>query len=230
MCNFYSRHKDPRRLEIELEVDEQTLPNLQPVYVMRPTDTTHVVAVGREGKRKFVPMRWGLVPWWSNDVKTGLTMFNARSESIMEKRAFSEPFIKGHRCLVPVDGFFEFSGPRGGKQPHYFKPKDDRVMTFAGLWETWRGPKGGEPLPEPLLSYTIATCAPNAVVEPIHDRMPVLLTEKRHWDLWLSKDTAPEEVMKLLRPVPDDLLETFKATRDLLRVKEPGPELLDPIQ
>ena len=85
-------------------------------------------------------------------------------------------------------------------------------------------------MPEPLLSYTIATCAPNAVVEPIHDRMPVLLTEKRHWDLWLSKDTAPEEVMKLLRPVPDDLLETFKATRDLLRVKEPGPELLDPIQ
>lgn len=91
MCNFYSRHKDPRRLEVELEVDEPTLPNLRPVYVMRPTDVTYVVAVGKEGKRKFVPMRWGLVPWWSNDVKMGLTMFNARSELIMEKRAFRDP-------------------------------------------------------------------------------------------------------------------------------------------
>ena len=66
---------------------------------------------------------------------------------------------------MPCDGFFEFTGPKGQKQPHLFKPKDDRIMAFASLWETGRGPQG-KPLPEPLLSFSIATTAPNATVAP----------------------------------------------------------------
>lgn len=224
MCNYYSRRRDPSRLVIDLHVKGE-LPNMEPRYVVRPTNTERVVAVGQDGERHLVPMRWGLVPPWAPDVKTGLTMFNARSETIPVKASFKSPFTKGRRCLVPVDGFFEFSGEKGHKQPWYIKPRDDRLMTFAGLWESWRGPKG-----DPLLSYTIATTEPNAVLASIHDRMPVLLTEPAQWDLWLDPKADLAEVTAFLRPAPDDLLEAIPVTRELLKIKDPGPEILAPVQ
>jgi putative SOS response-associated peptidase YedK len=143
----------------------------------------------------------------------------------MDKPTFAGPFTSGKRCLVPCDGFFEFTGPKGQKQPHLFKPRDDRVMAFAGIWDSWRGPKDA-PLAEPLLSFSIATCAPNATVAPIHDRMPVLFTREAEWDAWLDPQAIPEELRKMLVPANDDLLETYSVTRDLLRIREPGPELL----
>jgi len=225
MCNYYDRHRDPRNLQAMFRFPE--LPNMEPRYVVRPTNTERVV-IWQNGGRHLVSMRWGLVPFWTNDVKTGLTMYNAQSETILEKRSFSEPLRRGRRCLVPVDGFFEFTGERGGKQPHYFKPRDDRMMAFAGLWESWRGPLDA-PLDEPLLSFTFATCAPNAVVVPIRSRMPVLLSTPEEWDAWLSPDAEPLALTDLLRPAPDVLLETFPVTRELLKIKEPGPEVLMPV-
>lgn len=173
-------------------------------------------------------MRWGLIPAWAKDIKTGLTTTNGRAETITEKPMYHQPFRKGRRCLAPVDGFFEFTGPKGHKQPHLFRPRDGRIMALAGLWEQWRGPKEA-PLPEPLLSYTIATTAANATMAPVHDRMPVLLTTPEQWDLWLSLDADETDLLALLHPASDDLLETFPVTRELLKLKEPGAEVLAPI-
>ena len=223
MCNYYSRHREPRNLQGAFKFPE--LPNMEPRYLVRPTNLESVVAIGKDGGRHLVPMRWGLVPPWAKDLKTGLTLFNARSESILDKRTFAVPFAKGRRCLVPVDGFFEFTGPKGAKQPIYFRPRDGRIMAFAGLWESWRGSKE-EPLEEPLLSYTIATAAANATVAPYHDRMPVLFTRAEEFDAWLDQKAAPERVAKLLVPAPDDLLEAHAVTRELLKIKQPGPEVL----
>jgi len=156
----------------------------------------------------------------------GLTLFKAKAETILEKRVFSEPFNRGRRCLVSVDGFSEFTDEHGKKQPHYFKPKDDRVMAFAGLWESWRGPIGA-PLPEPSLSYTFATTEPNAAVAPIHNRMPVLLIKQAQWDTWLSRSAMPEELIELLRPAPDDLLETYPVARDLPKLKDLSSSFLE---
>ena len=230
MCNYYSRHRPPRNLQAAWHFPEET--NLQPRYVIRPTTIESVVAIGgKDGGRHLTPMRWGLIPSWAKDLKTGLTMFNARAETIAEKPSFKGPLTKGRRCLVPVDGFFEFSGEKGAKQPHYIKPKDDRPMAFTGLWESWSGPKhpGADAdmtAHGPILSYTFATCAPNAVVAPIHDRMPVLLTEPAQWDLWLDPKAELEPLLALLNPAPDDLLEAFMVTRDLLKIKDPGAEVL----
>ncbi len=110
---------------------------------------------------------------------------------------------RGHRCLVPCDGFFEFTGPKRQKQPWLFKPKDDRVMAFAGLWDQWKGPKDAPqdlPLAPPLLSFSIATCAPNATVAPIHNRMPVLFTREAEWDAWLHPGADLDELHKMLAP------------------------------
>ena len=226
MCNFFTRHREPRNLQAAFRFPE--LPNDPPRYVVRPTDTERVVAVGKDGGRHAVPMRWGLVPYWARDVKTGLTLFNWRSESVSDKGAFAEPFARGHRCLVPCDGFFEFTGEKGKKQPYLFAPKDGGVMAFAGLWEQWRGPRDA-PLAEPLLSFSIATCAPNATVAPYHNRMPVLLRDAAQWDAWLDPAATPDGVRPLLAPAPDDYLAVAAVTRDLLRIKEPGPDVLRPV-
>ncbi len=226
MCNFFTRYRalnDMRRAFKFLE-----LPNHQPRYVVRPTDSEHVVAIGRDGARHFVAMRWGLVPNGATDVKTGLTLFNWRSEDVAARRAFAEPFRRGRRCLVPCDGFFEFTGARGSKQPYLFKPKDDRVMAFAGLWEQWHGPKDA-PLAAPLLSFSIATTSPNASVAPYHNRMPVLFTDEAAWNSWLDPRATPEVLRDLLAPADDDLLAAVPVMRDLLKIKDPGAEVLLPV-
>ena len=190
-----------------------------------PTDIERVVAIGKDGARHAVAMRWGLVPWWAKDIKTGLTLFNWQSETVTTKNAFAEPFRRGHRCLVPCDGFFEFTGERGKKQPWLFRSCDRGVMAFAGLWEQWRGPPEAR-LAEPLLSFSIATCAPNAMVAPIHDRMSVAFAEPAAWDAWLRPDASPDEIREWLVPAADELLEAVPVPRDLLRIKEPGPDVL----
>jgi putative SOS response-associated peptidase YedK len=101
-------------------------------------------------------------------------------------------------------------------------------MAFAGLWERWRGPKRA-PLAEPLLPFSIATFVPNATVARHHDRMPVLFTSESQWDAWLTADAAPQELHQILRSAVEDLLDAIPVSGDLLRVKEQGPELLEPI-
>jgi putative SOS response-associated peptidase YedK len=87
---------------------------------VRPTDTERVVAVGKDGGRNAVPMRWGLVPWWAKEVKTGFMLFNWQSETMIGKNAFVELFARGRPCLVPCDGLFGFTGAKGEKQPLSF--------------------------------------------------------------------------------------------------------------
>ena len=227
MCNYYSRHRPAWDLQRAFGFVDP-VPNLEPRYVVRPTDAEHVIAIGKDGARHFPAMRWGLVPPASPDIKTGLTLFNARAETIREKRIFAEPFAKGRRCLVAVDGFYEFTGPKGAKQPHLFRPKGSRVMAFAGLWESWRI-RGAVPSDPPLLSYTFITTEPNAIAAPIHNRMPVVFTDTLWWDAWLDPASHPDELIKMLQPAPDDLLEVFPVTRDLLKIKTPDASVLEPV-
>ena len=226
VCNFFTRYREPRNIQAAFRFPE--LPNDPPRWVVRPTDTERVVSVGKDGQRHSVPMRWGLVPYWAKNLKAGPTTFNYRSEEFTSKAAFTGPWERGYRCLVPCDGFFEFTGEQGSKQPWLFRPKDGRLMAFAGIWDSWTGPKE---LPlVPLLSFSIATCAPNATVAPIHNRMPVLLTEEWEWDAWLATGPMPDEMRQmLLAPALDDLLEAFPVSRDLLRTKEPTADILVPI-
>ena len=157
----------------------------------------------------------------AKDVKTGLTMFNARDDSILTKSSFTKPFMAGRRCLVPLDGFIESSGPDGKKTHHYFRPRDGRLLAFAGLWESWRGPKDA-PLEQPLLSYTFVTTEPNDFVRRVHNRMPVLLSEPAQWATWLSPMASTDDLMALLKPAPDDLLEVHTADPTILK-RNVGP-------
>ena len=102
-------------------------------------------------------------------------------------------------------------------------------MAFAGLWESWRG-QPEAPLEQPLLTYTFITTEPNGIAAPIHNRMPVVLTDPAAWNAWLDKEARPDELIKMLCPADDDLLEVFPVTRDLLKMKAPEASILEPLR
>jgi putative SOS response-associated peptidase YedK len=192
-----------------------------PRYNVAPTDEVYAVAEA-EGRRRLGLVRWGLVPPWADSPRVGARMINARAETLVEKDVFRTPLAR-RRCLVPADGFYEWTkAPGGGKQAWHLRPRDGGVLAFAGLWGSWR-PRGGG---ERLVSATIVTTEANATVAPVHDRMPVCLPPPA-WDEWLDprNDDLPA-LTSLLVPAPEDLLEVRPIVNLVGNVANDGPELL----
>ncbi len=173
--------------------------NTQPRYNVSPTDPIDTI-VERDGQRELVSMRWGLVPrWWSKTIKdVKMATFNARAETVETKPFFRDAF-KRTRCLIPVSGYYEWQDTPGGKQPWYFTARDGSpALTVAGLWDEWKNRETGER----LKSRTMIITEPNDFVAEVHDRTPVLLTEKQ-FEPWLSGEAG----MEYLKPGPNDFLQ-----------------------
>lgn len=176
--------------------------NLKPRYNIAPTQ--QVLAVRRAAggpDRKLARLRWGLIPSWAKDLAIGNRLINARAETVAEKPAFRAAF-RSRRCLVPADGFYEWRKTNGRKQPYHFSLPESEVFAIAGLWEAWRSGAG-----EKIESVTLVTTDANAIVAPIHGRMPVIL-DPADYETWLTLvATDPEELRKLMRPwVPDRMV------------------------
>jgi putative SOS response-associated peptidase YedK len=193
-----------------------------PRWNVAPTDEVDAVAEA-DGRRRVGRVRWGLVPPWADSPKVGARMINARAETLLDKDVFRRP-LERRRCLVPADGFYEWTAKAGGgKQAWHLRPRSGGVLAFAGLWESWR-PRGSDG--ERVVSATIVTTAANATVTPVHDRMPVCLPAGV-WDDWL--DPANDDLLaltSLLAPAPEDLLEVRPVGPAVGNVANDGPELL----
>ena len=116
-------------------------PPLAPRYNIAPTQPVLAVRADTADGRRADLLPWGLIPPWSPDPTVGAKMFNARSETVAEKPAFREAFAQ-RRCVVPVDGFYEWRKVGKGRHPHYFSRTDGRLLALAGLWERWEYPGG----------------------------------------------------------------------------------------
>ncbi len=151
--------------------------------------------------------RWGLIPSWAKDPGIGNKLINARSETVSEKPAFREAY-KRRRCLVIADGFFEWQKlPARGKQPYYFKLKDDQPFAFAGLYEHWRGADD-----RVINSCTLLTTQANDILRPVHDRQPVML-HRVDYDLWLDTDVRHVELLQeLFRPYPAEEMTSYQVS------------------
>jgi putative SOS response-associated peptidase YedK len=153
-------------------------------------------------QRELSLLRWGLIPFWAEDPKIGYSTINARAETVATKPSFREA-VKKRRCLVVADGFYEWQKTDGQKQPYLIHLKDNSPFAFAGLWERW---KRGE---QAIESCSIIVTEPNAVLEPIHDRMPVILSPD-DYGLWLDPDVEDgKRLQSLLRPYPPDEMEAY---------------------
>ncbi|MEA2553104.1 MAG: hypothetical protein QOJ65_1280 [Fimbriimonadaceae bacterium] len=196
---------------------------LEARYNVAPTqDVPAVVQRLDTGKRQLDNFRWGLVPYWAEDLKIGQKLINARAETIFEKPAFRSAARK-RRCLIPAEGFYEWRTEKGKKRPYFFRLKNGELMAFAGLWESKRLETGK------LRTCTIVTTAPNELILPFHDRMPALVRQE-DFDQWLDpKVEDSHNLLPILVPFPAEELEYFAVSPEVNKVTTEGEDCVKPI-
>jgi putative SOS response-associated peptidase YedK len=197
-------------------------PDFRPRYNIAPSQ--RILAIRQLGEqREGVLFKWGLVPSWSKDPAIGYKLINARSETIHEKASFRQA-VRSRRCLIPSSGFFEWEKHGDVKTPLYFHLKDNSPMAFAGIWESWKSPEG-----ESLFSCAILTTSANKLVEPIHDRMPVIL-HPQEFALWLDRNmTDPNQLQTFYQPYPAETMDVHEVSHDVNSPRNDTPELILPI-
>ena len=212
MCGRYTLYTtDELEDRYRLEVSEAIHPN----YNVAPSQTMPVIT--SEGLQM---MRWGLIPPWAKDERIGYKLINARSETVFDKPMWKKPVMQ-RRCLVPANGFYEWKKTEAGKIPHYIYLTEDRIFSFAGIWETWKH-EGND-----WHTFSIMTTTPNEEMKPIHNRMPVII-DREDDDMWLKADTE-EEIKALLQPLPDNSLKMHVVSQNVNIVKNNSQELIGPI-
>lgn len=208
MCGRFTQKYTWTEVEAFLDVTGER-DNLQPHYNLAPTDTVHAVTAASHGK--LTAMRWGLIPsWWKKQLKELPATFNARADTAADKPMFRDAFRR-RRCIIPASGFYEWTGPKKDRQPHYFTAADGApVLAFAGLWERWRNPETRED----VLSCTILVTGGSEWMNRYHDRMPVILDAAGR-GAWLAGSTIAAE----LRPAPESALREWQVSK---RVNKSG--------
>lgn len=201
------------------------LETVRPRYNISPTLPVLGIATQPDTKeRRGSLFHWGLIPFWAKDKKISAKLTNARCETLAEKPSFRAAY-KYRRCLIPVDGFYEWKREDGRKQPYYFTMTDGEPFAFAGLWEHWSGPAGEE-----LQSCTIVTTRANRLMEPIHHRMPVIL-EPSDFDFWLDPRVRdPKRLNPLLEPYAGKGLSLFPVSSYVNKAGNEGPQCRTPIE
>ncbi|HEY8845984.1 MAG TPA: SOS response-associated peptidase [Candidatus Limnocylindrales bacterium] len=221
MCGRFSQQRPASELA-EIFAAEPLADELGPRFNVAPTDDALVV-VQRDDRRAITAYRWGLIPHWADSSKVGSRMFNARAETLTSSPAFRDA-LRRKRCLVPVDGFYEWKREGTRRQPFLIAQADGRPLALAGLWSGWRDPAADRV----IRTFTIVTAGPNAQVAELHDRMPVVVPEEA-WSTWLDPgldDSA--ELQGLLQPNEAVDLRILAVSRLVNDVRNDGPELIEP--
>ena len=230
MCGRFTQHHDANALTLRFDLTGMP-PEITPRYNIAPQQTIGAITVTDTGRR-LEGFQWGLIPSWAKDPAIGQKMINARSETLAEKPSFRTALVR-RRCLIPADGFYEWlRRGDGSRDPVHFRLLGAEAFAFAGLWEEWHNPETNTPLqrnaPEgtALRTCTIITTSANNTVGRVHDRMPVILTRDAE-SLWLDDTVRDTDRLRaLLKPYPDDAMESFAVSRCVNSVKNEGVELL----
>jgi putative SOS response-associated peptidase YedK len=193
-----------------------------PRYNIAPTQPVLIVRLNEVRARELTLVRWGLIPSWAKDPARLSLMINARAESAAEKASFRGA-MRHRRCLVPANGYYEWTGKAGARQPHLIRRPDSGLIALAGLWESWLGADGSE-----IDTMAILTVAANESTSSIHDRMPAILMPE-HFDAWLdTRGFNAEMAAEMLRPAPNDLLQHVPVDPRLNNARNEGADLIVP--
>ncbi|MFY0546188.1 SOS response-associated peptidase [Brevibacillus sp. H7] len=221
MCGRYTLATEPEDLMERFQL--KSLPfQLEARYNIAPGQLIPAI-IGEQGERRIGQLRWGLVPYWAQDEKIGYKMINARAETLTEKAAFKQLFVR-KRCLIPADGFYEWKQTEKGKQPMRILMRDGQLFSFAGLFDTWTSPDGRK-----VHTCTIVTTKPNELVKDIHDRMPVIIRQEDE-DLWLDRDTFDaERLQSLLVPYDATRMKAYPVSPLVGNPRNDKPECIEEI-
>lgn len=198
-------------------------PETPPRFNIAPGSDVLAVRQGKKGRRADL-IRWGLIPSWAKDPSIGNRMVNARSDSALQRPAFRIPMQK-RRCLIPADVFFEWEGASGQRRRQPWAIAMARAEPFAlgGLWDFWRPPEG-----DGVVSCTILTTEPNALIAPIHDRMPVIV-HPEDYDAWLDPASPREAVERLLVPYDAAAMRAWRVSVLVNKTDVDDGRILEPI-
>jgi len=220
MCGrFTLTERDRNVVEARLGLPSGALGLYIPRYNIAPTQF-HFVITTKYENRTSLAARWGLVPYWSKDNSRAAQCINAQVETVETKPTFRDAF-KSRRCVVPADGYYEWTGPRSARRPWWIHRSDGQLLLFAGLYEVWQ-PGGGAA----ETTFTILTCAANSATAAIHNRMPVILSDREADDWMNPREADPLALKRMLVPAPEDLLEIRPASSLANNARNEGPELL----
>lgn len=244
MCGRYAATRTPAELAAVFSVPTDAPMQLAPDYNVAPTKRTYAVVErarpdgpggpdgpdGTGAVRQLAVVRWGLLPAWAKDPAMASRLINARQETAASKPSFRSAYRR-RRCLVPVDGYYEWYRPPGRPaQPFYFAPADAGILPLAGLYEVWRDPRLPEEDPEALrVTMALLTTSATPDAAGIHDRMPMTVPPAQ-WSAWLNPgETDPVRVTQLLRPAGAVGLAIHPVSTKVNAVRNNGPELITPI-
>ncbi|MDX6225025.1 MAG: hypothetical protein QOE64_1401 [Frankiales bacterium] len=232
MCGRYASTRNAMDIAATFGIrDDAVGEDIEADYNVAPTKPVYAVVerAPREDKaaapvRQLRVAKWGLVPSWAKDPSIGSRLINARVETVDSKPAFKKAFAT-RRCLLPADGYYEWYGEKGHKQPFFIHPKDGGLLAMAGLYEFWKAPHD-----EWLFTVTVLTTTAEDAVGHIHDRMPMLVEPDR-WATWLAPSAdAGRDLRELLVPAAPGLLDARPVSTLVNNVANNGPELLEPVE
>jgi putative SOS response-associated peptidase YedK len=171
---------------------------------------------------KALNLHWGLIPFWAKDKKISASLANARAETLFEKPAFRQS-VKSKRGIMVMSGFYEWHTEQGSKQPYYFKQQNDSLLAVAALWDTWQSET------ETIHSGCLITTAANSLMQPIHQRMPVILS-KTEQAVWMNNQECNQgQLMDLMHPYrPEDLI-CYPVTRQMNNSRFESPDANVPL-
>lgn len=220
MCGRYAITTAPEAMRSLFRFQDQ--PNFPPRYNIAPTQPIAIVRV-EEGRRRLALVRWGLIPSWVKDPRTFSLLINARGESLLDKPAFRSA-MRYRRCLIPADGFYEWRREGRRKQPYYVRLRAGGLMAFAGLWEAWTGSNGEE-----MESAAVVTTLANRTLQPIHERMPVIISPEA-FHIWLDcRSVDADTATALIAPAPEHLLEAYEVSTAINRTANDSAALIEPL-
>jgi putative SOS response-associated peptidase YedK len=230
MCGRYTIVAQPDDLEDRFGATADR--SLEPRYNAAPGQELPVVT--NDAPDTISHLQWGLIPAWADDPAIGNSLINARAETVDEKRSFGDAY-ECRRCLVPADGFYEWAETDAGKQPYRVTLDNGEPFALAGLWERWQPPQkqtgldefgDGDPDSEadPIETFTIVTTEPNAVIEPLHDRMAVVLSPDGE-GRWLDSDDGKD----LLEPYPAAEMRAYPVSTAVNDPRNDSPGLVEEV-
>ena len=223
MCGRFVQFSSIRTLENYFNI--QTAPEeIEPSYNIAPTQKIPVIV--KKEDYQLQRMYWGLVPSWAKNLSSASRLTNARAETVATKPSFRAAFKK-RRCLIPADGFYEWKGEKGNKQPWFISLPSGQPFAFAGLWEIWKDKQALPDQPD-YRSCTIITTEASKSVQDIHHRMPVIL-QPEAYDEWL--DPENQDVQQLESILQTRLIREFKShpvSKLVNRVQNNSPTNIEP--
>jgi putative SOS response-associated peptidase YedK len=226
MCGRYFRRSDKQQIAEAFRLGLPTTFEILPSFNVAPQTFQPVVRLSSDtGERELAPMRWGLVPFWAKESKVAFSTINAKAETLSTSPAFREGF-KRRRCLIPLDGFYEWQAisPKM-KQPFAVGLASGTLFAVAGLWDRWRDKATGLGLE----TFTIITTDPNPLMEPFHNRMPVIVKPEDH-ERWMAPADPAQLPVDLLRPYPEDEMRAWKVATAVGNVRNDSLDLIAPLQ